>query len=158
MTPSILAFLVIFSLPVHAAAADSILEQDCARRSGTLVETWQCPSSDWHREGPFCEIRDSDGVSMFFNGCNSDVAGFGSVFHFACVHHDLCYHHEPVTSGKDKLQCDLQFRREMNQICKSEGAPFGCEVMAEVYYQAVRVGADKSWSCSKVPAKYDEAL
>ncbi len=154
-----LGFLMVFLGFISTAMAkdtNTFLQKDCAHRGGKMISSWACPSVDWLREGPFCEIKDRNGVSMVFNGCDVNIAGYGEIFYSACVEHDLCYHHEPVTSGRDKFQCDIRLYGDMMAICRQSHSPRRCEFMAHVYYEGVKLGGERSWSCSKVPADYEQ--
>lgn len=130
------------------------LEADCLKRGGKIISQWSCPSAQWLRKGPFCEILDANGTSIVFNGCDVSLFGYGKVFYSACLKHDLCYHHEPAASGQDKFQCDIHFYIDMLKICKNSDSPNACEFMAYTYYEGVDLGGARAWGCSKVKADY----
>jgi hypothetical protein len=131
----------------------------CQKHRGRLMQGWTCPHSQKVRDDEtFCELTDPAGNKQIVNGCTGTVARIGSRFFKACILHDMCYHNEPAVSGMGKADCDFKFLSDMKKLCERSDSKIDCDVQIETLYNAVVVGGDSSWNCSKAKVAYPTSL
>lgn len=87
----------------------------------------------------------------------------GADFRPACRQHDLCY-----MNGRDRKECDLEFRDDMLKACECSDHPTLCRLKACQWYLQVRVlgglpylqslpdGGSSTCGCSDAQADVDE--
>jgi len=76
---------------------------------------------------------DEDWCGSGWNSSFVPESPFGNNFSAACREHDVCY----GTKGSQKEDCDMQFRRSMDKVCR-EGGNALCGVSRDLYYGAVK--------------------
>lgn len=103
------------------------------RRSGKQMECWlgdYVQNPDWEYEIDGCSPPAPQTVFYYWS------------FATACNNHDICYQ----TCGSDQKQCDLAMYVEMQIACAETAdyvgfwASYRCNVMAQFYYTALRMG------------------
>lgn len=145
---------VVLAIVTSQVDHDAQLQRACDFYQGQMVDQIICPTTKVKREGAFCKVNGSNEPLVFFNGCTAGFGNYEDVFFSACLQHDLCYHHEPVTSGKNKAQCDDEFYQQMKNLCLLEkDNSKRCRAAAKVFYKGVKGFGENSWQCSNVPFK-----
>lgn len=155
MKKIIYSCLILF-ICISTKSNASDIKSDCYHLGGEIVSQIVCPQSERVRRGQFCVLNDEPLV--FFNGCTGGVGRYKKIFYKSCFRHDNCYHHEPATYNLTKKQCDDKFHDSMVLACvvSVSGAKefAACRAAAWTFYQAVRVGGNRSWECSNSKFNY----
>ncbi len=131
----------------------------CHQIGGKVLNQWTCPNSKRVRTGPYCEITNTSGQQLHFNGCTgAQGSEYGEIFLKACILHDFCYHHESSSNGQQKEDCDDKLLDDMFRTCEMKKDTNSCYITARLFYWAVKVGGNRSWSCSNTKADYPKNL
>ena len=131
----------------------------CHQIGGKVLDQWTCPNSKRVRTGPYCEITNTSGQQLHFNGCTgAQGSEYGEIFLKACILHDFCYHYESTSNGKQKEDCDDKLLEDMYRTCEMKKDTNSCYITARLFYWAVKVGGNRSWSCSNTKADYPKVL
>ena len=85
------------------------------------------------------------------------------LFWDAGVHHDHCYHSASILEGKNKDTCDTGFKNDMNYACHGNVwrisvdllTGLTCEIVAELYYQAMHRSSGSASAYLDMNVGYD---
>lgn len=145
--------LAIGASPSSATEADEIDIEAVSRMHDALVElraNGEEVEGDISEKALIEELSTTEiSVQTAPNGCSTPKAlkkaakKWNKLFKSACDTHDRCY---GKYSKKNRNVCDVEFRSNMQKICKRQkSGKTSCYTVAVIYFEGVRAGGKKKY-------------